>query len=291
MSTNQTLTQIRIHRGYVGPAGSQVLYREAGAGPVLVMLHPTPESSEYYADVMPLLAAERHVIAFDTPGYGQSDRPDPPFTTIEQYAARIMAGIDELGIGRFAIAGHLTGAVIATEIAAAWPERVEAVILSEPFNWKSSHRRRAHEILHEFYPYDPAGQYLQKIWDRHLGGFENGYTKEQINWHVVNLAVVNAPCEAYAHMGWEGAAPDAMTRYDFWDRAAKVTAPALILYGGKSVLRRALRRALATFPNSIGVIVTGIQSLVEAKIARGTPIDAPEEFATLTLDFLKTPTG
>lgn len=286
MMTVMTVS-ITLHRGYLGPAGRQLHYRRAGTGSPLVLLHQTPESSAVYLSVFPALAAEHDVIAFDTPGYGQSDRPDPPFTTIPEFAERLMEGIDALGVDRFALAGHLTGAVIATEIAAAHPERVSALVLSEPFNWFTERRRESHLELHQYYPYDPTGRHLLDAWNRYRPALDLGFTPEEVQFHTLNLLIVNAPCERYGHMGWEGAAPDAMTRYPFWERAAQIQAPTLVLHGAESGLVRAHQRCLDTIPASEGRVVPGVTALHFAKLPRGLPQDAPEQFASLVLDFLK----
>ncbi len=102
----------------------------AGTGRPVVLLHQTPRSWDEYRDVLPLLGERFQAIAMDTLGYGDSSRPPRGSDSIEQWAGAAMHALDALGIERFAVVGHHTGAVIATEIAAAWPERVEAAVLS-----------------------------------------------------------------------------------------------------------------------------------------------------------------
>ncbi len=105
----------------------------AGSAPgtPVLLLHQTPRSVDEFAEVMPLLAAERRVVALDTPGYGCSDRV-PGRPSVADYACTAVQALDHLGIGRAVIVGHHTGAVIAVEMAAAFPERVERVVLSGP---------------------------------------------------------------------------------------------------------------------------------------------------------------
>ncbi len=67
-------------------------------------------------------------IAFDTPGYGESD-PPPGVTTIEEYATTFVEAMDALGLDRVTLFGVHTGASYAVEIAAKHPDRVDAVIL------------------------------------------------------------------------------------------------------------------------------------------------------------------
>ena len=59
-------------------AGHTLHAREFGArnpGPVFVLMHGLPDSLHLYDEVIPLLARERRVIAFDFLGWGESDKP------------------------------------------------------------------------------------------------------------------------------------------------------------------------------------------------------------------------
>jgi pimeloyl-ACP methyl ester carboxylesterase len=90
----------------------------ADAGTPLLLLHQTPRSIDEFAEVMPLLARERRVVAMDTPGYGCSDRvPGQP--GVADYAGAAIDVLDGLGIERVIVVGHHTGAIIAVEMAAA----------------------------------------------------------------------------------------------------------------------------------------------------------------------------
>lgn len=102
-------------------------------GTPIVLLHQTPRSSDEYAEVMPLLAKHYWTIALDTPGYGCSD-PVPGQPRIEDYARAVRAVLAELRVQRAVFVGHHTGAVIAVELAAAYPELVDRVVLSGPVN-------------------------------------------------------------------------------------------------------------------------------------------------------------
>jgi len=102
----------------------------AGTGLPVLLLHQTPRSWDEYRDVLPLLAARFQAIAIDTLGYGDSSKPPLGKDSIEYWAEVAVSALDRLGVERFAVVGHHTGAVIATEIAAAWPQRVEAAVLS-----------------------------------------------------------------------------------------------------------------------------------------------------------------
>ncbi len=94
-----------------------------------------------------LLADERRVIAMTTMGYGRSDRPAPPYTTVRQYAEAAIAFLDALGVERTSVIGSHTGSLLAVEIAAGWPQRVDRLILGEPFDWNTLAYRSVAGVL------------------------------------------------------------------------------------------------------------------------------------------------
>ena len=59
--------------------GMSIFYREAGraGAPVLLLPHGYPCSSFQFRRLMPALADQWRTIAFDWPGFGYSDTPDP----------------------------------------------------------------------------------------------------------------------------------------------------------------------------------------------------------------------
>lgn len=113
--------------------GVNVFYREAGPknGPVLLLLHGFPTSSQMFRNLIPQLAQRYRVIAPDYPGYGQSDMP--PMDKFEYSFDNLARVIDKftvaVGITRFAMYVQDYGAPIGYRIAAAHPERISAIVV------------------------------------------------------------------------------------------------------------------------------------------------------------------
>lgn len=97
-----------------------------------MLLHQTPRSWDEFRDVLPLLGQRYRAIAMDTIGFGDSSKPPPEKDSIEFWAEVAISLLDELGIEHVSVVGHHTGAVIATELAAAYPHRIESAVLSAP---------------------------------------------------------------------------------------------------------------------------------------------------------------
>jgi pimeloyl-ACP methyl ester carboxylesterase len=84
-----------------------------GAGPPLVLLHGIGLDRRCWAPVVPLLAAEREVIAVDLPGFGES-----PMLDGEPTIGALADAVAALGVDRPHVAGNSLGGAIALELGA-----------------------------------------------------------------------------------------------------------------------------------------------------------------------------
>ncbi|HEX5307462.1 MAG TPA: alpha/beta hydrolase [Solirubrobacteraceae bacterium] len=93
--------------------GARVAYREAGAGPPLVLLHAALLSHREWEPVVAPLAERHRVVIPDLPLHGDSeDRPRHPYTL--DWLAEVMAGFAEDVLGQKPlVVGHDAGAEIA----------------------------------------------------------------------------------------------------------------------------------------------------------------------------------
>lgn len=182
--------------------------------PPLVCFHYSPGSSRMYAELMPHLATDRVVIAFDTPGYGGSDAPASQ-PTLAQYAAALTEALERLGYGprsgqQIDVVGHLTGSLIATELAATQSRWVRRVILSQAPNFDAVRRREyvaEIQAMGDTRQKDLRGQYLIDRLTRGLQGLgadekPEAYTGVFIDsvipgqkWTYGEIAAISYPAE------------------------------------------------------------------------------------------------
>lgn len=81
--------------------------RGTGSGVPLVLLHGASTSLlDFSASLLPLLAAERRVFAFDRPGYGYSGRPAEGWPDPARQAALVDDALAELGVDKAIWVGH-----------------------------------------------------------------------------------------------------------------------------------------------------------------------------------------
>jgi pimeloyl-ACP methyl ester carboxylesterase len=108
-------------------------YQQAGAGPDVVLIHGlTGDLSIWFlCQAMGTLAGWFRVTAYDLRGHGYSDVPGTGYTSADQ-ARDILAILDALAIDRAMLVGHSFGGVIALHAAVLFPDRIEAVVLSDP---------------------------------------------------------------------------------------------------------------------------------------------------------------
>lgn len=88
----------------VSAGGLEVFYREAGVrgAPKLLLLGGFPSSSYQFRNLMPALADRFHLVAFDYPGFGNTEMPDPrewdyTFDHLAEIVDEALLGIDFTG--------------------------------------------------------------------------------------------------------------------------------------------------------------------------------------------------
>jgi pimeloyl-ACP methyl ester carboxylesterase len=103
--------------------GSKVRYLDAGSGPPVLLVHGIGCSWTHWAANLDDLTAHHRVIAVDLPGFGASD-PLAPGSELVATADVLLALMDSIGVGRFAIVGHSLGGLISWLVTAQAPERI-----------------------------------------------------------------------------------------------------------------------------------------------------------------------
>ncbi len=142
----------------------KVHYLTAGKGAPLVLLHPSPFSSEILVPFIKLLAPYYSVIALDTPGYGKSDSLDQKPENLSEYCDYLKPFFEKMGLRKFAIYGTATGAQLGIRYALTFPKQVQHLYLDNAAHFKEEQRNA---ILKSYFPdirpkYD--GSHLMTVW-------------------------------------------------------------------------------------------------------------------------------
>jgi pimeloyl-ACP methyl ester carboxylesterase len=113
-------------------AGLSHVACDGGEGTPVVLLHGIGSNAHSFVPLMQALAGRCRSVAWDAPGYGESQPLACAWPDASDYAAaldRLLAG---LAISRCVLAGHSLGALIAGRFALLFPQRVAALVLLSP---------------------------------------------------------------------------------------------------------------------------------------------------------------
>lgn len=247
---------VLIRRQFVRIGNRHVHYRYAGQGPVLLLLHQSPQNSRMWLSMIERFASGYTVIAPDTPGFGYSDPLLGDAPGIEQFADATLEFADALGIDRFALFGMHTGGLIGMHLAWTAPQRLHCLIVDGYALFNDAERARyTDRYLPSFIPaWD--GSHLRWLWSR---------MREQL--YFFPWCDPSAECaiglEPYSAQGTHDAAMDildvgdnyrsgygAAFRYTQRQRVGELQCPAWLIYRSDDVLL-AHRQRLPALPANV----------------------------------------
>lgn len=117
-------------RGSVRLRHSPVAFLTAGEGPAVLLLHGIGSSADSFVAQIEALSGRFRAIAWDAPGYGESeDPPSPP--GMDGYADAAGRLISGLRAEPTHVVGVSWGGVIATRLALRHPELVRSLVLAD----------------------------------------------------------------------------------------------------------------------------------------------------------------
>jgi pimeloyl-ACP methyl ester carboxylesterase len=130
-TTGRAVFDPSFTHGLVSVNGGILHYVKGGSGSPLILLHGWPQTWYEWAPVMPALAQNHTVIAFDLPGLGNSSIPTSGYDKTTT-AARIREGVRKLGFtGQVSILAHDMGSLVAYPYARDFPTEVSRLAVLE----------------------------------------------------------------------------------------------------------------------------------------------------------------
>jgi pimeloyl-ACP methyl ester carboxylesterase len=133
-------TAYRVTPGdYLEVAGIRLHLRDSGpkGAPAIVLLHGFGSSLDTWDAWAHALSADFRVIRYDLPGFALTG-PDPTGDYSETRGMQVLAAVlDRLGIAHATIIGNSIGGKLAWEFAAAYPARVDKLVLISPDGFAS----------------------------------------------------------------------------------------------------------------------------------------------------------
>ncbi len=296
MATNLS----QVHRGYANLNDNLQMYFETmGDGEPVIFLHQSWWSSFEFEKVIPIVSRQYKVIAPDSLGFGYSP-PAPWDWEFEQYCDSFIQFMDFLQISKANFVGQHTGAVIAADLAARYPERVDKLVLGglpiyEEIIRQEKYRRR--RLLGW-----NGMPYIKSLKPGDVIGYEVGIlSKQEDGNHLLEMwqeqkrenpdsslsGIHKATLANLLHYDKGGA--DAITillNYDLEKTLPNVHAPALLIIGTRDCVKPPVFKTI----HYAGSLMSG---LVKYQAVYGAGImgwlDYPEEHAQAVLEFLEEP--
>lgn len=260
---------ITVKRGYIDTSKGQIHYAAAGQGKPVIFLHQTPRSWDEYRDVLPIVGRDYWAIAMDTIGFGDSYRPTEK-ASIELYARGVITFMDAMAVECASLVGHHTGGVIAVELAASYPERVEKLVLSStPYvDAEDRQRRKTRPPIDEVETKED-GSHLTELWQRRMSFYPKNRPGLLTRFVLDALKVWDRVEEGHR----------AVNNYRMEEKVHLIKAPTLVLAGTDDPFSYPRMKSLAE----------SIQGSKTTEINGGmVPLvdQMPEAFAKAVLDFL-----
>jgi 3-oxoadipate enol-lactonase len=116
------------HAGFAEANGASLYYEVTGGGHPLLLLHAGVADSRMWDDQFPVFAQYYRVIRYDRRGFGRTVVSAEPFSNHDD-AAHLLSS---LGVEKAYVVGVSFGGYVAIDFTLAYPEMVDALVLSAP---------------------------------------------------------------------------------------------------------------------------------------------------------------
>jgi 3-oxoadipate enol-lactonase len=245
---------------------------EAGNGPPVVLIHGLGWDSSLWFPTVAELAPAHRVIAADTRGHGETDKPDGPYS-ITQFAEDWAALLDLLGVRNAVVVGLSQGGMIAQALALTRPDLVGSLVLAAT-SCRSHPDSRANMetrivALAEAGPEAAARVAADSIFSRAWRETHAQEFARFLHWRC--LAPV-APLTA---------AMRSVYGYDLSDELPRIAVPTLVVAGDADTLIPpvASQQIATLIPHAELQLLPGVGHII--------PVEAPDAFSHLLRKFLQ----
>lgn len=253
-------------------SGARIAYETLGDGPPLLLLQGLGYARRGWGPVVEPLAERFRVTFYDNRGIGESDKPEGPYTA-RQLADDAAAVLDALGVAEAHVVGASLGGMAAQELALAYPERVDRLVLACT---------------------TPGGAGAHPMPERTVALFAEAPAlapEVALRRFVANSLAPSAPEELVDEIyrwrlanppdpqGWQAQAA-AGTTYDGSNRAREIAAPTLVLHGTEDNVVDPRNAAL------LGELIPGARVELLEGCGHLCFWEQPERFVRLVAEFL-----
>jgi pimeloyl-ACP methyl ester carboxylesterase len=254
--------------------GTPHAYEMAGQGSALLLLHAGIADRRMWDDVWPMLTAHHRCLRFDLRGYGDTPIPREPFA----WTADTAALLRELGVQRAHVVGVSMGAGVAIDLALAHPDLVDRLVLVAPGlpGWEWSAAMDAFDAAEteavERGDLEEASWINVRHWVDGVGR-PGGQADASLRQRVFEMQ----------KRAFEIDEPEAEGRWlvpDRGDHLGEIRSPTLLVVGELD------QPDFAAIGRRMAEEIPGARLEMMPGVAHLPPMEAPEAFSRLVLDFL-----
>jgi pimeloyl-ACP methyl ester carboxylesterase len=256
--------------------GVQLNYETTGEGDPLVLIMGTSGSIPLWGEMIPKLAQEYRVIAFDNRGLGGSERGEGAMS-VASMAEDVSALLEALQIPKAHMMGWSLGSAVVQELALAHPEQVATAIMYATWGRCDGFQRSVLSALRL--------PYVHRDMDSALATAGLAFSPQLLD-HPDFAAMLEPMLPAFPQTEAQMQATleqwDADLAHDTLDRLGGITAPTLVVVGEQDLLTPPWQaKAVAdAVPGARYELVTGPGS------SHGLHIERPDDLVRIVTGFL-----
>lgn len=252
--------------------GDRIFCEAVGSGDTIVFTHDALAHRETWADQFAAFGSDYRVVRWDRRGYGRSNSPDSPYSSVDDLARVVRAH----SAGPAALVGCSYGAMLSLHCALDYPDLVSALVLEGPvvsgLAFTEHFATRGGRLTRS----DLSGHELIK------------YFSEDDPWTIApdNVAARSRfrelltanPHNLQPHL--EPAGPERFPQPPALSRLGEISVPTLVIAGEVDI------PDVHAHCGAIAAAVAGARRVVLPGGGHLSHMDRPEEFNRTVLDFL-----
>ncbi len=260
--------------GFADVNGTKMYYEVLGEGHPLLLIHGLNLDTRMWDDQFFEFARKYKVIRFDQRGFGRTAITDAPYSLHDDIYALLQA----LGIEKTYVAGLSAGGIAAQEFVLAHPDMVDGLVLVS-----------AGLLNH------PRSERRQKDWSRFVEVYQTG-TREQLVDLTVQMwfdgpdqppnTTAAEARERFRLMTEHAYSLPEHQNYPQWlspapiERLEEIQVPTLVIAGERDY------EDFLSIADLLAQRIAGAQKVVMNDSAHIPPMDQPERFNAIVLEFL-----
>jgi pimeloyl-ACP methyl ester carboxylesterase len=275
----------REHQHWVVIEGRPVNTIEIGQGPAILFVHGLSGCWANWLEQMAAFADSHRLIAVDLPGFGHSPG-DAGETSMPGYARLLDLLLTQLGVESATVVGNSMGGLIAAELAAGRPDRVERLVLVSPAGLSTY----ANRITNRGLPIVRSLERVLALGASWAAANSDAITRRPRMRELALKGVVAHPsrlngalaAEQVRGAGTDGflSALESIVEFDLRERLPLIACPTLIVWGEKD------RLIPVRDAHIFAELIRGARKVLYPDTGHVAMLERPQDFNPLLAEFL-----